>query len=367
MPWSHFFSRNKRKLGRIISGKALPAYTYRWDKRELANIRADGFMPWNFISLYLVQIGIIMKKCKLCCKLVSEVYFSGCCSDCNGLLNPKIYDCDGDNCANKVRFRIASDKLEIGNLNTETFKIADVISKFNELFLEIGITADAKTGVPEIFSLCPECWTGVSSTWTGSDYGTVPGKCVSKGFYFNASRPGYLKNGDVWLDKVRSTAVHELMHWQSKAEKGLQDYSTEWDECITDALGREVYFRLGHTNYESGYGNLTQFCKLAADAYMKNYTSTTTKTEWKRKRMEGKPAAIKNTLDKLYKTDGSYDESKERPVKNELIDLIFKIFATYHNKGPSTMIDGDNFATFLQKFKPDGMANLSFGFKTYTS
>lgn len=312
-----------------------------------------------------------MAKCKLCCKPASTVDTKGCCNTCNIAVTYNIYDCDGVSCTHKVRFRIASDKLESGNpAHTETFRIADVMSKFNGLILATGITADAKTGAPGIFSLCPECWTRVSNTWTGSDYDTAAGKCVSTGFYFNASRPDYITSGAVWLDKVRSTAVHELMHWRSKAEKGLQDYSSSdnWDECVTDVLGREVYFRLGHANYESGYGNLTQFCELAAEAYMNNYTYTRI-DHWKPKRLvsEGKPAAIKVTLDKLYKTDGSRDTSKNMSVKNELIKLIFKVFATYHNKGPSTMIDGVNFVTFSQKFKPTGMANLSFKPVTYTS
>lgn len=311
-----------------------------------------------------------MAICKLCCKPATTIDSKGCCSACNILSTRNVYDCDGS-CTNKVRFRIASEKLESGNpTNTETFKVADVIGKFNELFLAAGITADTKTGTPGIFSLCPECWRSVSSTWPGSDYGTAAGKCVSTGFYFNASRPDYIKSREVWLDKVRSTAVHELMHWRSKAEKGLQDYSNSdnWDECITDLLGREVYFRLGHSNYESGYGNLTQFCELAALAYLNNYTYTRI-DHWKPRRLasEGKSTKIKAVLDKLYKTDGSRDTSKNILIKNELIKLIFKVFATYHNKGPMTSIDGVNFATFSQKFKPTGMANLSFKPVTYSS
>ena len=39
--------RQRRIIGRIINHKQLPAYTYRWDARAPATIRATGFQPWN--------------------------------------------------------------------------------------------------------------------------------------------------------------------------------------------------------------------------------------------------------------------------------------------------------------------------------
>lgn len=317
-----------------------------------------------------------MAKCKLCCKAVSSVNSLGCCNLCSVPSGHNIYNCDGG-CTNKVRFRIAADTLETGG-HSETFRTTDVLTKFSELARAAGVAADPKSSgaTPAIYSLCPECWTTTSSGWSGSNYGTAAGKCVSAGFYFNASRPDYIKGGEVWRDKVRSTAIHELMHWRSKAEKGLQDYSSNsnWDECVTDMLGREVYFRLSHDNYESGYGNLTQFCELAAETYLKNYTGPNL-SNWKVKRLtdETKPLAIKVVLDKLYKTSGAIDNGKKASVKKELKNVIFKFFVTYHNKGPATMLAGAkdqsgsaNFAMFISKFKPTGMPNLSFAPTTYT-
>lgn len=40
-------NRARRILGRIINKKELPAYTYRFDTRSPATIRATGFQPWN--------------------------------------------------------------------------------------------------------------------------------------------------------------------------------------------------------------------------------------------------------------------------------------------------------------------------------
>ncbi|CAD5203208.1 hypothetical protein [Pseudomonas sp. FEN] len=39
--------REKRILGRMINGKKLPAFTYRWDSRDPRLIRAIGFKPWS--------------------------------------------------------------------------------------------------------------------------------------------------------------------------------------------------------------------------------------------------------------------------------------------------------------------------------
>jgi len=39
--------RQRRIIGRVINQKALPAFTYRWDTRSPATIRATGFQPWN--------------------------------------------------------------------------------------------------------------------------------------------------------------------------------------------------------------------------------------------------------------------------------------------------------------------------------
>lgn len=40
-------NRARRILGRIINGKELPQYVYRFDTRPPATIRVTGFQPWN--------------------------------------------------------------------------------------------------------------------------------------------------------------------------------------------------------------------------------------------------------------------------------------------------------------------------------
>jgi len=40
-------NRRRRIIGRIINRKELPDYTYRFDERAPATIRATGFQPWN--------------------------------------------------------------------------------------------------------------------------------------------------------------------------------------------------------------------------------------------------------------------------------------------------------------------------------
>src|SRR5687768_16289625 len=42
-----WLSRQKRILGRIVNGKQVPAFTYRWDTRAPTTIRATGFQPWH--------------------------------------------------------------------------------------------------------------------------------------------------------------------------------------------------------------------------------------------------------------------------------------------------------------------------------
>ncbi|WP_186646201.1 hypothetical protein [Fluviispira vulneris] len=39
--------RQKRILGRIMSGKSLPQFLYRWDQRPPSVICREGFKPWN--------------------------------------------------------------------------------------------------------------------------------------------------------------------------------------------------------------------------------------------------------------------------------------------------------------------------------
>jgi hypothetical protein len=44
---SNWFTRRRRIIGRIINSKQVPTYTYRWDTRSPATIRATGFQPWH--------------------------------------------------------------------------------------------------------------------------------------------------------------------------------------------------------------------------------------------------------------------------------------------------------------------------------
>ena len=40
-------NRARRIIGRVINGKQLPAFVYRFDQRTPQTIRATGFQPWN--------------------------------------------------------------------------------------------------------------------------------------------------------------------------------------------------------------------------------------------------------------------------------------------------------------------------------
>ncbi|MCY0388371.1 hypothetical protein OVY01_14225 [Robbsia sp. Bb-Pol-6] len=41
------FFREKRILGRVLARKQLPGFVYRWDERDIAVIRREGFQPWK--------------------------------------------------------------------------------------------------------------------------------------------------------------------------------------------------------------------------------------------------------------------------------------------------------------------------------
>ncbi len=47
MPNMDWIKRKRRIIGRIVSRKHLPTYTYRWDTRGPSDIRASGFQPWD--------------------------------------------------------------------------------------------------------------------------------------------------------------------------------------------------------------------------------------------------------------------------------------------------------------------------------
>ena len=79
-------------------------------------------------------------------------------------------------------------------------------------------------------------------------YATIPAKTADTGIYFNNALSDYGDSGNPDLEKVRSTCIHEMMHYWSHEHSGLQAFedgkNVHWDECVTDFLARKVYLAL---------------------------------------------------------------------------------------------------------------------------
>jgi len=144
-------------------------------------------------------------------------------------------------------------------------------------------------GKLEIFCLCGTCWGKASDAWAvasqntaspqkASDYASAAAKATPQGLFFQAHEETFKVSGKVDLDCIRSTTVHELVHWTvADTTQGFQQLaggtdtiiglsSWSWDEVLTDHLAHKCYKRMRYGDYKTNYGNYLEFIDKAADA-----------------------------------------------------------------------------------------------------
>ncbi|WP_118985519.1 RHS repeat domain-containing protein [Photorhabdus sp. CRCIA-P01] len=103
-----------------------------------------------------------------------------------------------------------------------------------------------KTGIPfnsEILTANPAAWT--------SPEGII---------YMATDSPDYSQNGELDIDKIRSTIIHESLHFSSHKHVGFQAetdtsvQNTNYDEYVTDYFAAQVYKKMyPNRPYKTGY------------------------------------------------------------------------------------------------------------------
>ncbi|NHB86252.1 RHS repeat domain-containing protein [Photorhabdus tasmaniensis] len=134
----------------------------------------------------------------------------------------------------------------------------------------------SKTGIPfssETLTANPAAWTSPSGT-----------------IYMATDSPDYSQNGELDIDKIRSTIIHESLHFSSHEHVGFQAdtdtsvQNTNYDEYVTDYFAHQVYKKMYPNNpYKTGYfttdvggrfkvwgGNLVEFMTQSGHTTLDN-------------------------------------------------------------------------------------------------
>lgn len=186
-------------------------------------------------------------------------------------------------CSNPVPFVVEKQnitfKLGAGgsNLSLDLAKVVGEIS----LVLPSNAQVSKYIGTLDIYSLCEACWGQASVVWAAasqetaspqnaSDYATAAAKATAQGLFFHVNESSF---GDtkVKLDVIKSTTVHELVHWSvADSTQGFQNLaggtdtilglsSWSWDEVLTDYVAHKAYKSLKYGDYKTNYGNYLEF------------------------------------------------------------------------------------------------------------
>lgn len=196
----------------------------------------------------------------------------GKCSKCGHDPNTLLYKCEGlpnAPCTKKVRWRSTPARVDWGKGST-AMSLTDVKTELGRVLTALGRNTPVAVTDPKIYSLCEPCWAKKAEAWSpgaADVYTTCAARCTDEGLFFNTMRPDYFSGGVVRVDKVKSTVVHEFMHWCSFSHDGLgaEKSPIDWNECMTDLVARRIYIGMRLGTYTTAYGNGSEFLAKATN------------------------------------------------------------------------------------------------------
>ncbi|HEX7362483.1 MAG TPA: hypothetical protein VF283_18475 [Bryobacteraceae bacterium] len=253
--------------------------------------------------------------------------------------------------------------------STEGFSLSSVASALQSVIT--GYTgAGPALGLVPLVNLCPACWGKQANVWIvgagAGVYAAIPAKTADTGVYFNNSLADYDSGGKPDLEKVRSTCVHEMMHYWSHNHEGLQPYeqgkNVHWDECVTDFLARKVYFAItSREAYKTSYGTMSEFIKRQLDQIFQKALP-----KFKLRALQAvNTAPFAKAFNDLAPTG-----FLKPNYRNEFEKALGKSFITWYMNGPNTIVDGLTIGTFLSsdlgQFVFQGLNDASVGYGTPT-
>lgn len=252
--------------------------------------------------------------------------------------------CGCDRCPANLSWKFEGHFLFTSESTQVLFDQAKVAGSYARVVKELDIPGFSPPKVPTkatycpMINLCANCWPRQADNWGRGGrgvYANKPGKTAYDGIYFNndlrAPGYGYFEGNTPDIEKIMSTAVHEMSHYWSKNRKGLDGQISHerlnWDECVTEFLARKTFFLFRQGRYKTNYGTLSEFISQAVSKVLPV-------PDFKLPVVLKFPEPFKSL-------------AQARPLTDAMKQALAKKFVTWYLKGGDEKVDGQNIGQFV--------------------